>query len=48
MAWHENMTPAIRRAERRRKRLRFIQALNKTTLSQEEKAILVKLYDQGH
>lgn len=48
MAWHENTKPALARAEKKRARRKFIVALLETSLSQEEKDKLIKLYDKGH
>lgn len=48
MAWHENRRPALQRAEKRRARKQFKEALIFMKLSEEEVNILVKLYDKGH
>lgn len=47
MAWHENLSPAIKRAEKRKARQKFKAALLLTELSDEEKEMLIKLYDKG-
>lgn len=47
MTWHENIKPALARAERRRARRKFVVALNEMKLSQEEKDKLIKLFESG-
>lgn len=48
MAWHENLRPAIARADRRKARQRFKAALLLMKLSEEQRNLLIKLYDKGH
>ena len=48
MAWHENTRPAIARSEKRKARKKYIEAVLATSLSKEEKDLLIKLYSKGH